>query len=344
MTVPQSGPAPASPSTVSSALARILDQLTPTAWLPAAVLVGDVAIAVAYGQAPGTPAQRWRDIGGTLDKKPFGIILGILLALALVTILTQSVGFTAIRLLEGYWGLSAPASWMAALGIWWQSWWRRRWTNLGESLDKRALLAVLPLLKRKFAADPLVATAIDWRANGLDLTRIDRRAVDMADDYIRSREWMRLAPARLVHRISSVDERLKRFPTSDRLMPTRLGLALRVPEDQLEGPAREGDLRGYVIRNLGAVDALLLGEHDEHRNRLDMYAVMSLMCLTLIPIDLVLLWNAVSGGVLVLLSFALVVLSWSSYCGAVAAAEEYGEVLLAIDRQISVRASSRPSV
>lgn len=142
-------PSPTSPSTVSSALGRILEQLNPTAWLPAAVLVGDVAVAVAYAQAIGSPSARWHEIGMDLNKKPLGIILGTLFALSLVTILTQTLGFTAIRLLEGYWGASKPAAWLAALGIWRHNRRRRRLTELGEKLDADALVAVLPLLKRK---------------------------------------------------------------------------------------------------------------------------------------------------------------------------------------------------
>lgn len=331
---PASPHPPATPATVSSALARILEQLNPTAWLPAAVLVGDFAVAVAYAQATGSPATRWHEIGNVIDKKPLGIILGTLFALSLVTILTQTVGFTAIRLLEGYWGASKPAASLAALGIWRHNRRRRRLTLLGEGLDARALRTVLPLLKRKFASEPLVATAIDWRANDLDVASIDPHYLKIADDYLESKEWMRLAPARLAHRISAVDDRLNRFPAPDRMMPTQLGLALRLPEDQLEGPAREGNLRGYVIRNLSAVDPMLLSDHDEHRNRLDMYAVMSLVALTLVPINFLILKNEVAGVTLALLIVAAVMLSWSSYRGAVAAAEEYGQALKAIDRAV----------
>ena len=117
-------------------------------------------------------------------------------------------------------------------------------------------------------------------------------------------------------------------------MPTQWGLALRLPEDQLEGPAREGNLRGYVIRNLSAVHPMLLSDHDEHRNRLDMYAVMSLVALTLVPINFLILKNEVAGVTLALLIVAAVMLSWSSYRGAVAAAEEYGQALKAIDRAV----------
>lgn len=322
---------------MSNALARILEQLNPTGWLPAAVLVGDVAVAVAYAQATGTPAGRWRELGQDLDQKPFGIILGTLFALALVTILTQTLGFTAIKILEGYWGASRLSASLAALGIWRHCRRRRRLTRLGEKLDAQALAAALPAIKKKFASKPLVATAIDWRVADYDVSSIDGNSVAVADDYLRSKEWLVLAPPRLTHRISAVDELLERFPAPDRMMPTRLGLALRVPEDQLVGPALEGDLRGYVIRNLASVDPLLLSEHDEHRNRLDMYAVMTFMALTLIPINIVLLRHEIANSTMAILMVPALILSLTSYRGAIAAAEEYGQALKAIDRTVTDR-------
>lgn len=331
----QTPSAPIAQPTVSAALGRVLDQLHPTAWLPAALLVGDVALALSYARARGDPSDRWAAIGSQLDQKPFGVILGVLFALALVTILTQSLGFAAIRFFEGYWGVSIIASWAASLGIWSQNRRRRSLTRLGDGLDARALREALPLIKKKFNAEPLVATAIDWRVNAMATSAIDQQAVARADDYIASKQWLQLAPARFTHRIEAVDERLQRFPDPDRMMPTKLGLALRVVEDKLVGPALEGELRGYVIRNLGRIDPPILREHDEHRNRLDMYAVMCAIAVAIVPLNVVVLHGEVSGLTLTSLSIGALLVAWSSYRGAVAAAEEYGQALLAIDDALS---------
>lgn len=331
----QTPSAPIAQPTLSAALGRIIDQLHPTAWLPAALLVGNVALALSYARAQGNPTDRWVTIGSQLDQKPFGVILGVIFALALVTILTQSLGFAAIRFFEGYWGVSLFASWAASLGIWRQNRRQRRLTKLGGKLDARALREALPLVKKKFNSEPLVATAIDWRVNGMATSTIDPQAVAIADDYLGSKQWLQLAPARLTHRIEAVDERLQRFPDPDRMMPTKLGLALRVAEDGLIGPELEGELRGYVIRNLGKIDPLILREHDEHRNRLDMYAVMCAIAVIIIPLNVVVLRGEVPMRTLTLLSISALLVAWSSYRGAVAAAEEYGQALLAIDEALS---------
>jgi hypothetical protein len=342
--VVQSAPSAAPPSTVSASLGRILDQLSPTAWLPAALLVGDVALAMAYAHYTGDAGERWASIGELLDTRPLGIILGTLFALAAITILTQSMGFAAIRFLEGYWGVSKVASLAASIGIWRQNRRRARLSKLAEDLEEEAFKASLPLVKRSLKKDPLVVTLLEMQAAGIDtavVAMFDPSAGRRAADYRAGQEWLQFSPARMAHRISGIDERLQQFPDPERMMPTRLGLALRVAEDSLAGPIQDGELRGYVIRNLARIDPLLLSEHDEHRNRLDMYAVLWAMSLAVIPVNLALLRHEVSALTKAALVFAAVVLAWTSYRGAVSAAEEYGEALKAIDD--SVISGRRPS-
>ncbi len=320
---------------MSSALARILEQLNPTAWLPAAVVVGDVALALAYRSATGTPGARWREVGALLDRKPLGVILGTLGALALVTILTQTFGYSAIRTLEGYWGSSRLAARIVNRGI------RRQERRQADLLKARAALEddaishALPLIKSGLHSKPMVATAIEYRVTGVDVSAIDKPSLAAADAYLEDREWGPLVPAVIAHRIGEVDRQLEHFPRADRMMPTKLGLRLRVAEDDLRLPAAEGNLRGFVTRNLHAIDPRLLADHDEHRNRLDMLAVLTFASLVLVPINLLVLWTPVSAPILVTFSVAAGLLSWSSYRGAVAAAGEYGQSLLAIDDSLS---------
>lgn len=321
---------------MSSALARILEQLNPTAWLPAAVVVGDVALALAYTSASGNPGARWREVGALLDRRPLGVILGTLGALALVTILTQTFGYSAIRALEGYWGSSRLAAKIANRGI------RRQEVRQSDLLKARAELEdvaakqALPLIKRGLHSEPMMAMAIEYRMTDVDVSAIDKPSLAAADAYLAARRWGPLVPATTAHRISELDRQLALFPRADRMMPTKLGLRLRVAEDELSVPAATGNLRGFVTRHLDRIDPRLLADHDEHRNRLDMLAVLTFASLVLIPTNLVLLWSEVSAPILTIFSMAAGLLSWSAYRGAVAAAGEYGQSLLAIDDSFSV--------
>lgn len=125
------------------------------------------------------------------------------------------------------------------------------------------------------------------------------------------------------------------------MMPTRLGLALRVVEDQLDEARSSNDVQGFVIRNLDRIDPMLLSEHDQYRNRLDMYASLSVVAAVATAANVALLagdagWLAIGG-----LSIGLAVMAWGSYRGAVGAAEDYGTVLRAIDDRLPPTAARR---
>ena len=320
---------------MSAALARILEQLNPTAWLPAAVVVGDVALALAYGSVAGDPGTRWRAVGALLDRKPLGVILGTLGALALVTILTQTFGYSAIRAREGYWGSSKVSARIVNRGIRRQEERHATLLKVRAELEGEALAKAMPLIKRALAGKPMVATAIEYRVTGIHVSAIDKTALAAADSDLAARSWAPLVPATLAHQISEVDRQLELFPRADRMMPSKLGLRLRVAEDGLRLPAQDGNLRGFVTRHLNTIEPRLLADHDEHRNRLDMLAVLTFAAILLIPINLFLLWKEASLPTLAVISAAAGVLSWSAYRGAVAAAGEYGQSLLAIDDALS---------
>lgn len=322
-----------SSSDFSAVAGRILDQLSATAWLPAALIVSDVGVAAAYQLASGSPAERWRSIADTLNAKPFGVILGVSFALVLVTIITQSLEFAAIRFLEGYWGSSSLASTLIRFGIFFERRRRRGLTRTGDRLDRKALEAALPAIRTQLKARPTMVAAIEWIHRGDDTSSFASALVEEAQAYITSRDWLRMAPTHLIHRLNVIDAAAASFPSEDRMMPSRLGQALRSSEDRLE--YSDDPLRGYVIRNLARINPLLLGEHDQYRNRLDMYAVMCLASVFLTGANIALLWHVVAGEGLATLSALTLLLAWASYRGAVASAHDYGTTLLAINHELS---------
>ncbi|MBK8462846.1 MAG: hypothetical protein IPL36_07410 [Nigerium sp.] len=221
---PASATANVPPSSDFSAVAgRILDQLSATAWLPAALIVSDLGIAAAYRLAQGSPTQRWESIADTLNAKPFGVILGVAFALVLATIVTQSLEFAAIRFLEGYWGSSGLASVLTRLGISRERQRRRHLTRTGERLDREALSAVIPALRTQLKDKPELVAAIEWIHRGDDTSGFDSAVIEEALDFVNDREWLRIAPTHLVHRLNAIDDAAASFPSEDRMMPSRLG-------------------------------------------------------------------------------------------------------------------------
>jgi len=330
------GPAgPANSSDFSAVAGRILDQLSATAWLPAALLVGDIALVLAYAQTKGTPEQRWASILAFLNAKPFGVILAVAFALVLATIVTQSFEFVAIRFLEGYWGTSLLGSGIAGAGIGIQRWRRRRLTSLGSKLEHKALVSIIPLIHLRFVDEPLVAAAVERKVLNIEDGSIDEKSRAQGNEYLRNREWLPLVHPALAHRITAVDDKSDGFPDEDRMMPTRLGLVLRSAEDRLAAGQEGENLRGLVIGNLHRIDPATLQEHDQYRNRLDMYSVLCFVSATLAVVNVAVLRGSIETRTLVLLTIAMLLLSWASYRGTLTTAEDYGTVLTEIDRRLS---------
>lgn len=333
---PGAASAPSTSSSDFSAVAgRILDQLSATAWLPAALLVGDIALVLAYARADGTSNERWASVLAVVNDKPFAVILAVAFALVLATIVTQSFEFVAIRFLEGYWGTSWVGARCASLGIRFQGWRRRRLTRLGTGLEDKALKSVLPLVRARFAKDPDVAKAVENSVLRGGDTSIDEDARNKAQAYLDSKDWMSLVHPALAHRISAVNSKSVGFPDEDRMMPTRLGLILRSTEDRLAAGQQGENLRGFVIGNLHRIDQTTLQEHDQYRNRLDMYSMLCFVTFALAIVNGTALWDVVSGQTLAILSMGMLALCWASYRGALTTAEDYGTVLIEVDRRLN---------
>ena len=147
LTVTVTCPHPAPPSTgrpigLSQMAGRILDQLSITAWLPAALLMANTYLVAGMYlvRVPGSEpsASNLEQVVAAIDAKAFGVVVAVLFGIVLATLVTQSLEFAAIRFLEGYWGGSIWVAIPTKLGIWIQ---RRRQYLMArriEKLDRRA--------------------------------------------------------------------------------------------------------------------------------------------------------------------------------------------------------------
>src|SRR5487761_847377 len=103
--------------TLSQFVARVLDQLSLSAWLPSAALVLLLDFIAELGAQLDAKRQGPAAAVGNTNAKLSGVGIGgaILLVVAVVvlTMLTQAFSFQAIQVLEGYWGVSKTAEWLA---------------------------------------------------------------------------------------------------------------------------------------------------------------------------------------------------------------------------------------
>jgi hypothetical protein len=93
---------------ISGFLTRILDQLSLSSWLPAIMIVCNLAVLLQLG------SQKNLDISAAvlrLADKPLGILVVLVLGIIVASIATQAFEFASIRLLEGYWGSIRMLAW-----------------------------------------------------------------------------------------------------------------------------------------------------------------------------------------------------------------------------------------
>ena len=259
----------------------------------------------------------------------------LVIAVVVVTILTQAFSFEAIRVLEGYWGTTDAVESIAR-------WRASRHRGHKGKLDRR---------RRKLTEDAwavakakIIEMEDGRRQNGLrpDLTpimigRLEARVLKTFPvgrltpkqlERVRRYDWQRQAPAELLRRRVNVGKQLNDFPRPERTLPTRLGNILRAHEDQIEHEPVES----FIQDVFDELPRSLQKDHDEQRNRLELYCsmvfVVALSGIVGIARFTPQHWpyatgsaTAATGGI------------WIMYRAALATARAYGQLLVAIARR-----------
>lgn len=328
------------PQTLSQFVARVLDQLALSAWLPSAALVLLLDLVVQLGavlDAKGTgPAGA---IGRALSQmSATGIGGGVLLATAVVvlTVLTQAFTFEAIRILEGYWGTARIVEWVAHRRTRAH---RRRIEKLSQRERGLTSQAWTPAKAR------IIEIQAEFRRNGrrAELTpamigRLEAmvlhtlpsgrlmRLTPSQQERLSTYNWEPLAPAEPLRRRVNVAKRLRDYPEPERALPTRLGNILRAHEDQLDAEDLD-EVESYVQRIFGNLPPSLQEDHDNQRNRLDLYCTMVFVVAVsglaaaagFAPRH----WPYAAGA-----AGVMVIGMWLMYRAALATARAYGQLLV----------------
>ncbi len=299
----------------------MLDQLSLTAWLPAAMLVGCMAVLLQMRQ------QKSSDIATAVQKlteKPLGTVIVLIFSLVLAAIITQAFSFEAIRMLEGYWGGTGVTARLLRPIVWRH---RRRQRRLFQRVtrQRRAAFEVARSAMWTARIKPHYIEVLE--DDFFDVPDADRRKHPKSiTDAARLMGWRPHSSPALLDALDRTVQRLSDYPEEHRVLPTRLGNVLRAREDQLQRDG--GELEGLVMRRYEHIHSRLMIQHDQFRNRLEMYCTLVVVFLLLAPIGSGLLAgqgdnNLSSAGALGLfLTLAIV-----SYHAAIASARGYGVVL-----------------
>lgn len=309
---------------LSQLVAKILDQLSLSAWLPAGVLV---SIAILYGTF-----HAHTDVASALDAigaMSFTSFLLSVFSVIVVTVLTQAFEFAAIRLLEGYWGAGGPGYWLGRRRCAKHLRRRDRIRAAVNHLDGDAFaLARSRALKDDGKLEPIFAIIEAQRSGWTDAEALQEASagdIDRAESF----DWRVYGPTDDVRKLSILESRLREFPQIDyRVHPTRLGNVLRSFEDRVHNPGK-GSLEGMVQRVFHQLPATVQSEHDQFRTRLDVYCSLVLVFALATVTSLVVY---PSGRALVpVIAAVMAALAYVSYRAAITSARAYGGVLETID-------------
>lgn len=320
---------------LSAFLGRVLDQLSLSSWLPAAMLVGNLALLIKLrGQERVDVAAAVEELG----RNPLGLAVILTFSLVLASIVTQAFEFEVIRLLEGYLDTEARAVRV------WVGWRIKRHVEKRESL-----LAIR--VKREQASFMLAREVM------LNLPKpIPRKLLNVLEDDIFGRPnqgkldeerrqlalglpWQEYLSAHDAYRLEVLDARVGSYPKLHRVLPTRLGNVLRASEDLLPLEPEE-NLEGFAIRHLDRMSETLRSEHRDYRVRLDMYCTLTVVFILLAIFSLALVPRApIWAPAVAAATYAI--LAQVSYEASIASARRYGNALIEIGGQVNMERRSR---
>lgn len=264
---------------------------------------------------------------------------GALLLFALVvvlTVLTQAFAFEAIRTLEGYWGTWPPVEAVARLRT-------RRHEKTAARLRRRLRTEVRHSLKvaaRAIAKDQdrarragnANADSLKWTTEHLAHMRASageyktRPRISDADRAIANGiPWQHFAGGEELRRQRNLEKRLQDYPEKGRCLPTRLGTLLRKFEDDTEYEPVET----FVVKLYDRLPGVLKSQHDDHRNKLELYASMVFVCAAVTAVGVLRLVADHRGSAFALIGIGLVA-AWTSYRAAIASGRQYGLILVTI--------------
>jgi hypothetical protein len=312
---------------LSQVLGKVLQQLSVSAWVPAAMLVGNAAVLLQlHSDNDYNIARAARELTG----KPLGTLIILAFSLILVTVVTQAFEFEVIRFLEGYFDSTNNLfqAFIAARIRRHQGKREKLDRKLGEA-DKKAREEAVAHMRKFRGYDPKVLDYI-IEPPARDSKEFGNEAAQKAE----TTDWRRHAPPVELYRIESTAAKLDSYPEKNRLLPTRLGNVLRAAEDKIDLGEYQ-NLEGYVVRYHDQLSPALQSQHKEYRTRLDMYCSLTLVFCMLVAISAVALSSISPAWGTAIAVAVYMLMACLSYEAAIASARSYGLILQEIPRYLA---------
>ena len=318
-------------SGLSQLLGKVFEQLNVSAWLPAAMLVGNIAVLLQlWSNGNLNIALAVKELAG----KPLGTVIILIFSLVLATIITQAFEFETIRLLEGYLDSSHNfiQACIASRIRRHESKRRRLERKLQKKKEAAFMQARAVMLARPGAYDRAALDLLEDEVYQRPQQRVRDDAVvnavvNMADEI----DWKQHLSPETLYRMDCIEARLDSYPQSNRLLPTRLGNVLRAAEDKLTLEPDE-NLEGFVIRSYDRLPSTLQSEHKDYRTRLDMYCCLVLAFSALAAFSIAFLRNISPSWGVSVFAASYAVMAYVCYEAAIASARGYGGILQEIDQ------------
>jgi hypothetical protein len=353
--------------TLSQFMARVLNQLALSAWLPSAALVLSSALLIQLGETlatpsgPGTstaPLDELATSAARLGQTSIGGALVMIAAIVVLTVLTQAFSFEAIRTLEGYWGTWAPIEWLAghrrkhyskrrqSLDQSYDDLTARAWKEVRSGMERSqaAILASSPpasfaspigkwadARKRRRQRQPDCDGAI-YTPNVLAIVEARVLGNDLAFEPT---EWEREVAKGIAWQALADPEHMRRRVNLDKKRRDYPASGRTLPTRvgnilrAHEDDTEQPDVESFVQRVFHDLPPSLQAEHDEQRTRLDLYCSLVFMTLFMTLLWVARLWVF---GIWWALGAAAVwaVASWVMYKAAQGSARAFGNVLTVI--------------
>lgn len=279
-------PAERSSESLSGFLAKVVDQLSVTAWLPGVVFVGNAAVLLELSSQQTLSFNK--AVGNLAAMEWGGIVVG-LFAITIAAVLLQAFEFEILRFFEGYHRSRGMSNW-ARRGIARHG---ARRASIDEQVKYRQKAAFTAAREKALAADGISEddraawNALEKVIHDWKLTDEDRLALSRASAL----NWPSRSPAALLHDWDVAQLKLAEYPAEYRVLPTRLGNAMRAAEDEVN-LADDEDLEGFIIRNYDRLPATVTAEHDAYRGRLEMYLGLIVTAAALAIVAAACLWHS----------------------------------------------------
>ena len=297
-----------------------------SAWLPAALLTASLAILLQFRSARSVNIL---NAVRALTSDPIRVLVLVIPALVIATVVTQAFSFEAIRTLEGYWHRRGPASLARTLMI-------RRHVRKKEAIIRRKQKAY----ERAFftVRGQMIDAGVSFNVlNAIEAGMHNREVPPLKKAELAELEeidWRASCEAWQLAKIDSLINAELAYPTTSRILPTRLGNLMRATEDKLH--IGDDDVQGFAIQRYDKAPKGVQVEHDQFRNRLDMYCILVFVSASLAVFAPALLFGrGIALVAITVICAGFAALSIASYLAALASANGYCEALRQMD-QISL--------